>query len=88
MSRREIFINLAILLFAQPQSLCHNIYIIPLGPINDFIGTEVVVDFPPETKSKVEKQTTNEVPRKSYRPKCGINFYHTSYKILVESVTL
>ena len=58
------------------------------GPINDFLGTEVVVDFPPETESRVENQTTTKVPRKSYRPKCGINFYHTSYKILVESVTL
>ena len=69
--------------FNQPDPFIYH-----TGPINDFLGTEVVVDFPPETKSRVEKQTTTEVPRKSYRPKCGINFYQTSYKILVESITL
>ena len=52
------------------------------------LGTEVVVDFPPEAESRVENQTTTKVPRKSYRPQCGINFYHTCYKILVESITL
>ena len=40
------------------------------------VKTEVVVDFPPETGAEVgvERQTTTEVRRKSYRPKCGIYF--------------
>ena len=31
--------------------------------------------FSARDKSRVEKQITTEVPRKSYRPKCGIIFY-------------
>ena len=86
MSIRLFFINILFISIMLKSAFAFIKY--HMGPINDFLGTEVVVDFPPETMSRVEKQTTTEVPRKSYRPKCGINFYHTSYKILVESITL
>ena len=60
--------------------------VIPHGNENDFLSTEVVVNFPPETESRMEKQTTTDVIMKSYRPcvVCILPYVLQS----VESITL
>ena len=63
-------------------------YIIPHGADKWFPWDRGCCWFSARDEVEGGKQTTTEVRRKSYRPKCGINFYHTSYKILVESITL
>ena len=51
------------------------------------LGPRLYVDFPPETESRVEKQTTTSVLRKSFIG-LSVVLILLSYKILVESKTL